>query len=129
MTTPALDPPIFAASNADLVARFFRTLGDPTRVQLLVLLQEGERRVSDLVVQLGVPQSRVSTHLGCLRWCGLVEARRVGKEQWYRLADPRIRDLLIIGEAMLRDHAAVIASCQIIASSESEKAVLKESEQ
>ncbi len=119
--TPTRDAPPFVSADADLVARFFRTLGDPTRVRLLVLLLEGERRVSDLVGQLSVPQSRVSTHLGCLRWCGLVEARRAGKEQWYRLADPRIHDLLFLGEAMLRDHAAAIASCQVIASPEGER--------
>lgn len=111
MILPTLDPSLFVSTDTDLVARFFRTLGDPTRVRLL----EGEQRVSDLVGQLGVPQSRVSTHLGCLRWCGLVETRRAGKEQWYRLADPRIRDLLTLGEVMLRDHAAPIASCQVIA--------------
>jgi DNA-binding transcriptional ArsR family regulator len=118
MTTTTLDPLLNAASDAGLVARFFRTLGDPTRIRLLVLLLEGERRVTDLVGQLGVPQSRVSTHLGCLRWCGLVVTRRVGKEQWYCLADPRIRDLLTLGEGMLRDHAAAIASCQVIAPTE-----------
>lgn len=114
MTLPTADALLIASPDADLIARFFRTLGDPTRVRLLVLLLEGERRVSDLVSYLGVPQSRVSTHLGCLRWCGLVEAHRVGKEQWYRLADPRIQALLCMGEAMLRDHAAAVASCQVI---------------
>lgn len=121
MVTPSVAPVQFASADADLVARFFRALGDPTRVRLLVLLLEGERRVGDLVAQLGVPQSRVSTHLGCLRWCGLVEARRIGKEQWYRLADPRVRDLLTLGEAMLRDHAAAIASCEIVAPLASER--------
>ena len=119
--TPTHAPTLFATTDADLVARFFRTLGDPTRVRLLVLLLEGERRVSDLVTQLGIPQSRVSTHLGCLRWCGLVQTRRVGKESWYRLADPRVRELLTLGEAVLRDHAATIAACQVIAPTEDER--------
>jgi hypothetical protein len=44
----------------------------------------------------------------------LVIAQRVGKEHWYRLADPRIRDLLLLGESLLHDHAAAIATCQVV---------------
>jgi DNA-binding transcriptional ArsR family regulator len=105
------------AEAADLAARFFRVLGDPTRLRLLSLLLDaptGECSVGELVTALGVPQSRVSTHLGCLRWCGLVQARRDGKQVYYRVADPRIRDLLALGDAILREHAAGIASCDVL---------------
>jgi hypothetical protein len=64
---------------AELAARFFRMIGDPTRVRLLSLLLDapaGERSIGELVAALAAPQSRVSTHRGCLRWCGLVQARR-----------------------------------------------------
>jgi DNA-binding transcriptional ArsR family regulator len=102
---------------AELAARFFRVLGDPTRLRLLSLLLDapnGEYSVSELVTALGAPQSRVSTHLGCLRWCGLVQTRREGKQVYYRVADPRIRDLLALGDAILREHAAGIASCDVL---------------
>jgi DNA-binding transcriptional ArsR family regulator len=102
---------------ADLSARFFRALGDPTRVRILHLLLEaphGESSVGELVAALGVPQARVSTHLGCLRWCGLVQSRRVGKQVYYRIADARVRELLRLAGAVLRDHAAGIASCGVI---------------
>jgi len=102
---------------ADLAARFFRVLGDPTRLRLLSLLLDaptGERSVGELVAALDAPQSRVSTHLGCLRWCGLVHARREGKQVYYRVADPRVRDLLALGGAIQREHAAGIASCGMI---------------
>jgi ArsR family transcriptional regulator len=102
---------------ADLAARFFRVLGDPTRLRLLSLLLDapiGECSVGELVAALDVPQSRVSTHLGCLRWCGLVQARREGKQVYYRVADLRVRDLLALGDAILREHAAGIASCDVL---------------
>ncbi len=102
---------------ADLSARFFRALGDPTRVRILHLLLEapnGEARVGELVTALGAPQARVSTHLGCLRWCGLVQSRRVGKQVYYRVADARVRELLRLAGAVLRDHAAGVASCGVI---------------
>ncbi|HEU5438414.1 MAG TPA: metalloregulator ArsR/SmtB family transcription factor [Ktedonobacterales bacterium] len=104
-------------ADADLYARFFRALGDPTRVRLLRLLLEvpaGERSVGELVVAIGAPQSRISTHLGCLRWCGLVQTRRAGKLVYYRIADPRVRELLALASAVLHDHAAGIASCGVI---------------
>jgi ArsR family transcriptional regulator, cadmium/lead-responsive transcriptional repressor len=103
--------------SADLHARFFRALGDPTRVRLLLLLLDapaGELSVGALVSATGVAQARVSTHLGCLRWCGLVQARRDGKQVYYRVADPRVRELLALAGRVLTDHAAGIASCAVV---------------
>jgi DNA-binding transcriptional ArsR family regulator len=109
--------PAAAPEMADLHARFFRALGDPTRIRILQLLlaaSAGECCVGELVAALDAPQSRVSTHLGCLRWCGLVQTRREGKQVYYRVADPRVRELLILGDAVLRDHAAGVATCGVI---------------
>src|SRR5262249_8154249 len=102
---------------AELSARFFRVLGDPTRIRVLHLLLEapsGECSVGELVVAMDATQGRISTHLGCLRWCGLVQARRDGKQVYYRVADPRVRELLALGGAVLRDYAAGVASCGVI---------------
>jgi len=101
-------------SEADLLARFFRALGDPTRLRLLSLLSERERTVTELVEAVGAPQGRISTHLGCLRWCGLVTARREGRQMIYAITDPRVRTLLGTADAMLRDYAAGVASCGVI---------------
>jgi DNA-binding transcriptional ArsR family regulator len=103
--------------TAELHARFFRALGDPTRIRLLQILTEaptGECSVGELVAAVDAPQSRVSTHLGCLRWCGLVQTRREGKQIYYRVADPRVRELLALGSAVLHDHAAGVANCGMI---------------
>jgi DNA-binding transcriptional ArsR family regulator len=103
--------------TAELHARFFRALGDPTRIRLLQVLTNtsaGECSVGELVAAVDAPQSRVSTHLGCLRWCGLVQTRREGKQVYYRVVDPRVRELLALGSAVLHDHAAGVASCGMI---------------
>ena len=42
-------------------ARFFRVLGDPTRLRILELLGEGDRTVGELIQNVGQPQPRVST--------------------------------------------------------------------
>lgn len=117
MSLPQSPHPALAERDADLYARFFRALGDPTRVRLLHLLVDapaGECSVSELVAALGAPQSRVSTHLGCLRWCGLVETRRAARQVYYRVADPRVRELLVLSGAVLHDHAAGVASCGLV---------------
>ncbi len=120
MSQPVLSPTVstpLSALEAELYARFFRALGDPTRVRILDLLlmaPAGECSVGELVTALEAPQARVSTHLGCLRWCGLVQARREGKQVYYRVADPRVRELLALGGAVLREHAAGVASCGMI---------------
>jgi DNA-binding transcriptional ArsR family regulator len=104
-------------SDAELYARFFRVLSDPTRIRLLHLLLDAPaagRTVSELVAAVGAPQSRISTHLSCLRWCGLVLASREGKQVYYRIADPRVHDLLALGGTVMRDHAASVASCGVI---------------
>lgn len=106
-----------APSEAELYARFFRVLGDPTRIRLLRLLLDAPsagRSVGELVAAVGAPQGRVSTHLGCLRWCGLVQARREGKQVYYRAADDRVRQLLTLAGEMQHEHAAGIATCGMV---------------
>ncbi len=83
---PDMNSMIFDATDTTAAARFFRVLGDPTRLKILELLGEGERTVGELVSAVGQPQPRVSTHLACLRHCEFVSTERRGKEVVYRLA-------------------------------------------
>jgi ArsR family transcriptional regulator, cadmium/lead-responsive transcriptional repressor len=101
-------------TEAELVAKYFRALGDPTRVRILALLREGERSVGELVAELGVAQPRVSNHLACLRWCGFVETRREHRAVFYRLGDRRVTTLVELGHALLADNAEHVAACRRI---------------
>jgi ArsR family transcriptional regulator, cadmium/lead-responsive transcriptional repressor len=74
-----------ATADATTAARFFRVLGDPTRLNIVEALTAGERTVGELVVLVGQAQPRISTHLACLRHCGFVASERQGKEVVYRL--------------------------------------------
>jgi DNA-binding transcriptional ArsR family regulator len=94
-----------------LLARFFRALGDPTRLQILVHLLEGEKNVGELVQLLETSQSRVSNHLACLRWCGLAATRRQGREIYYSVTDDRVAELTEISRAMIADNAEHVLSC------------------
>ncbi len=96
----------------EVTAKFFHGLSDLTRLKIVeLLLDEGELNVSDLVTALGQPQSRVSNHLACLRWCGYVDSRREGKYIYYRVSDPRVGQLVNIARGVIADHAASILSC------------------
>ena len=103
-----------SSGAAQTAARFFRGLGDPTRVRILNILLTGEWSVSELVDLLGAPQGRVSSHLSCLRWCGFVEAERRGRNVYYAIADPRVRELLQMGDALIGDAAKRVLSCQVL---------------
>jgi ArsR family transcriptional regulator len=61
-------------------------LGDESRLRLCALLSERELCVTDLVRATGIPQSRVSTHLGRLREAGFVRDQRRGAQSFYALA-------------------------------------------
>lgn len=116
-STPALATAPFAISEApsepELVAKYFRALGDPTRVRILELLREhGELPVGELVTRLGVSQPKVSNHLACLRWCGFVLTRREHPAVHYRLGDGRVGELLSLGRSLLSDNAEHVAACR-----------------
>lgn len=95
-------------------ARFFRVLGDPTRLALLGLLLEGPHTVSELVEATGLTQSRVSNHLACLRWCQFVETQRRGRQVVYSIGDRRVGELLASAGALISDHQAHLATCKRI---------------
>ena len=60
-----------------------RLLADPTRLRLLLLLEQEELSVAELQDILGMGQSRISSHLAQLRRAGVVENRRAGKNVYY----------------------------------------------
>jgi DNA-binding transcriptional ArsR family regulator len=100
-----------APDEADLLAKYFRVLGDRTRLRVLELVADDERSVGELVAMLGEPQSKVSNHLACLRWCGFVATRREHRTIYYRLADERVAAVVELGRSLLHDNAEHIAAC------------------
>jgi DNA-binding transcriptional ArsR family regulator len=98
--------------ETDLVAKYFRGLGDPIRLRILALLRsEGELTVGALVDRLALPQPQVSNHLACLRWCGFLEARREGRAVFNRIADVRVEAMLELAQSLLADNAEHVAAC------------------
>src|ERR1700722_7667071 len=70
-----------AATTSDA----FNAIAEPRRREILVLLQGGERPVTDLARDLAMTQPQASKHLRVLREVGLVQVRGAGKQRLYGL--------------------------------------------
>lgn len=97
------------------IVKILRTAAEPSRLRILLLLKEEELSVAELQEILVMGQSTISTHLSQLKRAGMVEDRRTGKSNLYRLTAEQTRGILAdllpearreIAEAE-RDHAAM----------------------
>jgi len=79
---------------AELIARRFRVLAEPTRLRLLDVLREREEApVGELAQTLSTSQQNVSKHLGVLSAEGVVSRRKAGTSALYRISDPAVFEL------------------------------------
>ena len=88
------------------IANLFRTLSEPTRLEILHTLSAGELSVSALTEQLDAKQANVSKQLGILRQASLVQHRRDGNTVYYQISDPLIFELCELVCDKMRSDAA-----------------------
>lgn len=82
-------------ANALEVADILRALANERRLMVLCkLVEKGEATVGTLVAEVGISQSALSQHLAKMRAEGIVSFRRESQTLWYRIADPRIEQLM-----------------------------------
>ena len=82
-----LTAPLSAGEAAEL-AKVFKALGDPVRLQLLSMIASkdgGEVCVCDLTPAFDLSQPTISHHLKLLREAGLIDGERRGTWVYYRL--------------------------------------------
>ena len=91
----------------------FHSLADPARLAIVRRLAGGEARVRDLTDELGLAQSTISKHVACLRDCGLVEGRPVGRQMFYSLTRPELMDLLEAAEVLLQATGYRVDLCSV----------------
>lgn len=70
------------------IVKILRVVSDPNRLRILLLLRAEELSVAELQEILVMGQSTISTHLSQLKRAGLLEDRRTGKSNLYRLSTP-----------------------------------------
>ena len=91
-------------------ARFLRCIGEPTRLQILKLLTEGERCVGELASVLNKEQSLISHHLRALKECNIVKDEQKAQKVYYKLTDVRLAKLIIDSEALMKELS--LCECQ-----------------
>lgn len=110
METTKNKPAPIAESN-EILVKFFKGLGDSTRLRIVETLLEKERSVSELLKLLGVPQSNISNHLACLKWCGYITSRKEGTSIYYQITDERVKQIVALARKLIADHAENLYSC------------------
>jgi DNA-binding transcriptional ArsR family regulator len=80
--------------SLDAAERFFKVLGDDSRLRILQALGDGERSVSEILEVTGLPQTLASFHLRILREAGVLATERRGPFIYYRLAERSLLNLL-----------------------------------
>lgn len=77
------------------LARIFKALGDPNRLDIVVSIGNGVQSVTEIITATGLSQTLVSFHLRILREACVVTAKRDGPFVYYSLSDPMINGILL----------------------------------
>ena len=72
------------------LAQMFDVLGDINRLEIVVYLTGGEKKVSDIVDHLGMTQSAVSHQLRILKDTRILKATKIGKAVYYSISDQHV---------------------------------------
>jgi DNA-binding transcriptional ArsR family regulator len=86
--------------QAQRASIMLKHLSDPTRLQVILMLSEGERHVGSLCSELNQSQPAVSHHLALLRHGGVIVPRRDGKNNYYTLTDTGVELAMVVKELM-----------------------------
>lgn len=89
-----------AEAGENQAVRWFRALGDETRLRIIDRLRAGEESVGNLADALATGQSRLSFHLRTLRDAGLVTDRRQGRLTYYSLDLTALHAIARVVESM-----------------------------
>ena len=115
MAMKAAEGPVELADDTvslTAAACLFHGFSDPSRLSIVRHLALGEHRVVDLTAHLGLAQSTVSAHLACLRGCGLVTSRPLGRASMWSLATaPELLAVLAAAERLLAVTGDAVALC------------------
>lgn len=103
--------PSALAQSDEILMKFFKGLADQTRLRIVTALLEKERNVSELIKSIGAPQSNISNHLACLKWCGYISSRKEGTSVYYQITDDRVRKIIGLAREVVAGHAENLYAC------------------
>jgi len=88
---------VISPDDAGELAGIFQVMGDPSRLRIISLLNQGELCVCDIAAALGMSQSAVSHQLRVMRMAKLVKYRKEGRIAYYSLDDDHVQKLYTQG--------------------------------
>lgn len=80
--------------ECEKIIPFLKVVSNTTRLKILCILNEGERRVGEIQQLLGAKQSYISQQLKYLKNAGYLNNRREGTQIYYSLVDPKFSKIL-----------------------------------
>ncbi len=86
---------MLSTENFEEITKFFKTLGDLTRVKICWAIFNHEMCVCDIANLLSMTKSAISHQLRELRLAKLVKARKSGKSVYYSLDDEHVSNFII----------------------------------
>lgn len=92
-------------------AKFFKGLGDKSRLAILETLLEEEKTVADIVKLTGLSQPNVSGHLACLLECGLVQRQRDGQWVVYSVTSDQVPEIISLMRTIVAAHSQELYDC------------------
>ena len=95
---------IISGDLAAPIAERFKAFSDPSRIKILIALENGELCVNNISGLVDLPQPTVSHHLKALRQLGIIRYRRSGRMTLYSIKDNRVLGLLAIARDFARDN-------------------------
>lgn len=96
-------------------ARFFRALGDETRIAIIYALKKNRSMsVNEICSAVKKEQSNVSHHLACLRNCGIVQVKKNGKSVVYSPKNSETAKILRLSERHIRGVIESILACEVV---------------
>ncbi|MEM2213690.1 MAG: metalloregulator ArsR/SmtB family transcription factor [Candidatus Nezhaarchaeales archaeon] len=97
----------------DRKVKVFKALANPTRLQIIDSLKDGERCVCEIIPAIGKAQSTTSKHLDMLYDAGILDRRMDGRRTLYRIRNPKVLDIIKAIELMvLEDVIALVKALE-----------------
>ena len=103
-------------TNLNSKMKFLRGVAEKTRLNILLVLREGEKTVNDITDLTGGTQSNISQHLACLKGCGIISRRQEGKYCFYSLSGPHMLEFLNMLDVVMDEIGCDVACCGMNAS-------------
>jgi DNA-binding transcriptional ArsR family regulator len=110
-----IEPEMVGCGQSEVIAKFFRALGDSTRIEIVEFLIKNKRATQSQIVQhLELTQSRVSEHLKCLNWCGFINVYTDGLFRIYEVKNKEIIRIIDMAKELVKKSDAEISSCLVL---------------